>query len=131
MHFLYVAYHHRLKISQFMPKSHLSYQRRQQVTLDSSLSLQKFSKDVEKLLGPNGSNLFEKRKNKSFLQEVTKLMESMHGFQEEPGNLKEYSPWLSGFKADPFSNELEIPGLATGFKVNLSIACGFNVYLWH
>uniref|UniRef100_A0A3B5QIU8 DNA-dependent protein kinase catalytic subunit n=1 Tax=Xiphophorus maculatus TaxID=8083 RepID=A0A3B5QIU8_XIPMA len=76
--------------------------------------IQKFSKDVEKLLGPNGSNLFEKRKNKSFLQEVTKLMESMRGFQKEPGNLKEYSPWLSGFKADPFSNELEIPGQYDG-----------------
>lgn len=101
------------------------------MTLDSSLSLQKFSKDVEKLLGPNGCNVFEKRKNKNFLQEVTNLMESMRGFQKEPGNLKEYSPWLSGFKADPFSNELEIPGLSTGFKVNLSIACGFNVYLWH
>ncbi|XP_032407093.1 DNA-dependent protein kinase catalytic subunit [Xiphophorus hellerii] len=76
--------------------------------------IQKFSKDVEKLLGPNGSNLFEKRKNKNFLQEVTKLMESMRGFQKEPGNLKEYSPWLSGFKADPFSNELEIPGQYDG-----------------
>ncbi|XP_014836896.1 PREDICTED: DNA-dependent protein kinase catalytic subunit [Poecilia mexicana] len=76
--------------------------------------IQKFSKDVEKLLGPKGSNLLEKRKNKSFLQEVTKLMESMREFQKEPGNLKEYSPWLSGFKADPFSNELEIPGQYDG-----------------
>uniref|UniRef100_A0A3P9NWB4 DNA-dependent protein kinase catalytic subunit n=1 Tax=Poecilia reticulata TaxID=8081 RepID=A0A3P9NWB4_POERE len=76
--------------------------------------IQKFSKDVEKLLGPKGSSLFEKRKNKNFLQEVTKLMESMRGFQKEPGNLKEYSPWLSGFKADPFSNELEIPGQYDG-----------------
>uniref|UniRef100_A0A3Q4MQ59 DNA-dependent protein kinase catalytic subunit n=1 Tax=Neolamprologus brichardi TaxID=32507 RepID=A0A3Q4MQ59_NEOBR len=33
---------------------------------------------------------------------------------KEPGNLKEYSPWLSGFKADSFRNELEIPGQYDG-----------------
>lgn len=73
-------------------------------------SLQKFFKDVEKLLGPNGKQLFEKRKDKTFLQKVDHLTASMRGFQKEPGNLKEYSPWLSGFKADSFRNELEIPG---------------------
>lgn len=71
---------------------------------------QKFSKDVEKLLGPKGNKLFEKRKQKSFLQQVDDLAAAMRGFQKEPGNLKEYSSWLSGFKADTFSNELEIPG---------------------
>lgn len=74
-------------------------------------SLQKFFKDVEKLLGPNGKQLFEKRKDTTFLQKVDlDLVASMRGFQKEPGNLKEYSPWLSGFKADSFRNELEIPG---------------------
>ncbi|XP_012711305.2 DNA-dependent protein kinase catalytic subunit [Fundulus heteroclitus] len=76
--------------------------------------IQKFSKNVEKLLGRNGNNVFEKRKDKKFLQEVNNLADSMRGFQKEPGNLKEYSPWLSGFKADPFSNELEIPGQYDG-----------------
>ncbi|KAM9332600.1 DNA-dependent protein kinase catalytic subunit [Pholidichthys leucotaenia] len=76
--------------------------------------IQKFSKEVEKLLGRNGSQLFEKRKDKGFLQKVDNLATSMRGFQKEPGNLKEYSPWLSGFKADPFSNELEIPGQYDG-----------------
>uniref|UniRef100_A0A3B4GTT0 DNA-dependent protein kinase catalytic subunit n=1 Tax=Pundamilia nyererei TaxID=303518 RepID=A0A3B4GTT0_9CICH len=42
------------------------------------------------------------------------LVASMRGFQKEPGNLKEYSPWLSGFKADSFRNELEIPGQYDG-----------------
>lgn len=73
-------------------------------------SLQKFFKDVEKLLGPNGKQLFEKRKDKTFLKKVDELAASMRRFQKEPGNLKEYSPWLSGFKADSFRNELEIPG---------------------
>lgn len=65
---------------------------------------------MEKLLGPKGSKVFDKRKEKSFLQQVDELAMSMREFQKEPGNLKEYSPWLSGFKADAFSNELEIPG---------------------
>uniref|UniRef100_A0A3B4ZYV0 DNA-dependent protein kinase catalytic subunit n=1 Tax=Stegastes partitus TaxID=144197 RepID=A0A3B4ZYV0_9TELE len=76
--------------------------------------IQKFSKEVEKLLGSDGSKLFEKRKDKSFVRRVDELATSMRGFQKEPGNLKEYSPWLSGFKADAFSNELEIPGQYDG-----------------
>lgn len=65
---------------------------------------------MEKLLGPKGVKLFEKRKDKSFIKQVDELAALMQGFQKEPGNLKEYSPWLSGFKADTFSNELEVPG---------------------
>ncbi|XP_029002542.1 DNA-dependent protein kinase catalytic subunit isoform X2 [Betta splendens] len=77
--------------------------------------IQKFAKDVEKLLGPKGTKLFEKRKDKSFLRQVEDLAASMRGFHKgEPGNLKEYSPWLSGFKADLFINELEIPGQYDG-----------------
>lgn len=75
-----------------------------------SCSLQKFGKEVESLLGAKGSKVFEKRKDKSFLKNVEDLAQSMRGFQKEPGNLKEYSPWLSGFKQGPLSNELEIPG---------------------
>uniref|UniRef100_A0A3Q1J9C8 DNA-dependent protein kinase catalytic subunit n=1 Tax=Anabas testudineus TaxID=64144 RepID=A0A3Q1J9C8_ANATE len=76
--------------------------------------IQKFAKDVEKLLGPKGSKLFEKRKDKSLVQQVENLAAAMRDFQTEPGNLKEYSPWLSAFKADQFSNELEIPGQYDG-----------------
>uniref|UniRef100_UPI0037E8F3E7 DNA-dependent protein kinase catalytic subunit n=1 Tax=Semicossyphus pulcher TaxID=241346 RepID=UPI0037E8F3E7 len=76
--------------------------------------IRKFSKDVEKVLGSRGSKLFEKRKDKSMLKQVEELAASMRGIQKEPGNLKEYSPWLSGFKADAFSNELEIPGQYDG-----------------
>uniref|UniRef100_A0A3Q3H2P1 DNA-dependent protein kinase catalytic subunit n=1 Tax=Labrus bergylta TaxID=56723 RepID=A0A3Q3H2P1_9LABR len=56
------------------------------------------------------------KKNLSFFcEQVEELVASMRGFyQKEPGNLKEYSPWLSGFKADAFSNELEIPGQYDG-----------------
>ncbi|KAM7390735.1 hypothetical protein PAMA_008770 [Pampus argenteus] len=78
--------------------------------------IQKFAKDVEKLLGPKGSQLLEKRKDKTFVRKVDELAGSMREFQfqKEPGNLKEYSPWLSEFKPDPFSNELEIPGQYDG-----------------
>lgn len=71
---------------------------------------QKFAKEVERLIGHKGSKLFEKRKDQSFVRQVEDLAGSMRGFQKEPGNLKEYSPWLSGFQADPFRNQLEIPG---------------------
>ncbi|KAM4606662.1 DNA-dependent protein kinase catalytic subunit [Polymixia lowei] len=76
--------------------------------------IQKFAKNVERLLGSQGTKLFEKRKDKSFLRQVEELLTSMRGFQNEPGNLKEYSPWLSGFKADLFHNELEVPGQYDG-----------------
>ncbi|XP_075994169.1 DNA-dependent protein kinase catalytic subunit isoform X2 [Genypterus blacodes] len=75
--------------------------------------IKKFANDVEKLLGPKGSKLFRNKKQKRFLQEVEELVKSMRDFQKAPGNLKEYSPWLSGFKADVFG-ELEIPGQYDG-----------------
>lgn len=65
---------------------------------------------MEKLLGPDGVTLFQKRREKSFVRQVDALAASMRGFQKEPGNLKEYSPRLSGFRADALGNELEVPG---------------------
>ncbi|CAK6951979.1 LOW QUALITY PROTEIN: DNA-dependent protein kinase catalytic subunit [Scomber scombrus] len=76
--------------------------------------IQKFAKDVENLLGPKGNKLLDNKKNKGFMGKVEELAVSMRGFQKEPGNLKEYSPWLSGFKPDPLGNELEIPGQYDG-----------------
>ncbi|XP_034718647.1 DNA-dependent protein kinase catalytic subunit [Etheostoma cragini] len=76
--------------------------------------IKKFAKDVEKLLGSKGSKLFEKRTEKSFVRQVDNLAASMRGWLQEPGNLKEYSPWLSGFRADTFCNELEVPGQYDG-----------------
>ncbi|XP_031440254.1 DNA-dependent protein kinase catalytic subunit [Clupea harengus] len=76
--------------------------------------IQKFSKDVEKMLGAGGSKLFEKRKEKLYLKQVDELTASMRAFQKEPGNLKEYSPWLSNFRPETLRNELEIPGQYDG-----------------
>ncbi|XP_061661173.1 DNA-dependent protein kinase catalytic subunit isoform X2 [Syngnathoides biaculeatus] len=76
--------------------------------------IQKFAKDVETLLGKKGSKLFEKRREQGFVEKVEQLTMTMRNFQKEPGNLKEYSPWLSGFQADLFRNELEVPGQYDG-----------------
>lgn len=65
---------------------------------------------MEKFFGLGGSKVFEKRKDKDYLRAVDDLVSSMRGFQKEPGNLKEYSPWLSNFSADTHRNELEVPG---------------------
>lgn len=65
---------------------------------------------MEKLFGSNGLKVYEKRKDKEYLNRVDVLVASMRGFQKEPGNLKEYSPWLSNFSTDALRNELEVPG---------------------
>lgn len=72
--------------------------------------LKKFSKDVAKMFGSGGVKVYENRKDKDYLRRVEELVLSMRGFQKEPGNLKEYSPWLSNFSADTLRNELEVPG---------------------
>ncbi|XP_062849596.1 DNA-dependent protein kinase catalytic subunit [Trichomycterus rosablanca] len=76
--------------------------------------IQKFSREVNKLFGPGGTKVFEKRKDKEYLRKVEELGINMKGFQKEPGNLKEYSPWLSNFRADTLRNELEVPGQYDG-----------------
>uniref|UniRef100_A0AAR2L7W1 DNA-dependent protein kinase catalytic subunit n=1 Tax=Pygocentrus nattereri TaxID=42514 RepID=A0AAR2L7W1_PYGNA len=76
--------------------------------------VQKFSKEVEKLLGPGGSKLYEKRKDKDYIKKVDELAVSMRGCQKEPGNLKEYSPWLSNFRVEALKSELEVPGQYDG-----------------
>uniref|UniRef100_A0A8C5C632 DNA-dependent protein kinase catalytic subunit n=1 Tax=Gadus morhua TaxID=8049 RepID=A0A8C5C632_GADMO len=60
------------------------------------------------------SQLFESRKDKKLRIQVEDLMRDMRFFQKEPGNLKEYSPWLSSYKADAFRNQLEVPGQYDG-----------------
>lgn len=65
---------------------------------------------MEKIFGSGGSKVYEKRKDKNYLGRVDELLISMRGFQNEPGNLKEYSPWLSNFSTDTLRNELEVPG---------------------
>lgn len=65
---------------------------------------------MEKLFGPGGLKVYENRKDNDYLRRVDELTKSMKGFQSEPGNLKEYSPWLSNFSTDTLRVELEVPG---------------------
>ncbi|XP_026875191.2 DNA-dependent protein kinase catalytic subunit [Electrophorus electricus] len=76
--------------------------------------IKEFSKDVEKLMGPGGAKIFQQRKDKDYLRKVDELLPRMREFQKEPGNLKEYSPWLSNFRVDTLRNELEVPGQYDG-----------------
>ncbi|XP_042616499.1 DNA-dependent protein kinase catalytic subunit-like isoform X2 [Cyprinus carpio] len=76
--------------------------------------IQEYCKKVETLLGAGGSKLYERPKDKAFIQQVDNLAFSMKDFQKEPGNMKEYSPWLSSFKAETLKNELEVPGQYDG-----------------
>lgn len=65
---------------------------------------------MEKLFGSGGVKVYENRKDTNYLRRVEELVSDMRGFQKEPGNLKEYSPWLSNFSTDTLRNELEVPG---------------------
>ncbi|XP_056155309.1 DNA-dependent protein kinase catalytic subunit [Lampris incognitus] len=78
--------------------------------------IKQFARDVERLLGHQGTTLFDNRKDKNFHRKVDELVADMRDWSQkkEPGNLQEYSPWLSGFKADPFQNALEVPGQYDG-----------------
>lgn len=97
-------------------------------------SSKEFAKKVKALLGPNGSTVFDKRRDKSFLRKVEELAGSMREFQKdkEPGNLKEYSSWLSSFKADAFGNDLEIPGRRGGAGRGRYSGCRFweKTHIW-
>lgn len=49
-----------------------------------------------------------------------KILQSVSNCMKAPGNLKEYSPWMSEFKLEYLRNELEIPGKL--YFLNLHIA---------
>ncbi|EDO34280.1 predicted protein, partial [Nematostella vectensis] len=70
----------------------------------------KFSKEhasrFENIFGKDG----EKLVNMSL--KTAKLKQQM--VSKPPGNLKEYSPWLTNFQADSHAQKLEVPGQYTG-----------------
>ncbi|MBN3311515.1 PRKDC kinase, partial [Atractosteus spatula] len=69
--------------------------------------------EIEKELGKDGSKLWDKRKDEKFWQKLTTSIRSM-GAIALPGNLKEYSSWLSNFRPETLRNELEVPGQYDG-----------------
>ncbi|OCT76787.1 hypothetical protein XELAEV_18031990mg [Xenopus laevis] len=74
---------------------------------------EKYTKDFDKAFGPEGSKLLN-IKCDGFNKTVGPLITKMKEQQKEPGNLKEYSPWMSEFKPEFLRNELEIPGQYSG-----------------
>lgn len=74
------------------------------------LSLQKHGKELDKFCGKDGSQLVA-IKAEEFNKKFTTVLANIKEQQpKEPGNLKEYSPWMTNFKPEFSRNELEIPG---------------------
>ncbi|XP_048576196.1 DNA-dependent protein kinase catalytic subunit isoform X3 [Nematostella vectensis] len=75
----------------------------------------KFSKEhasrFENIFGKDGEKLVN-MSLKEFGPETAKLKQQM--VSKPPGNLKEYSPWLTNFQADSHAQKLEVPGQYTG-----------------
>lgn len=79
--------------------------------------IKKFSKEhkktLETLFGKDGRKLVG-MDEKSFKEAIKKFpLDNMRKAKFE-GNLKDFSPWLSGFQKDRFKNHLEIPGQYVG-----------------
>uniref|UniRef100_A0A8C0BSB7 DNA-dependent protein kinase catalytic subunit n=1 Tax=Buteo japonicus TaxID=224669 RepID=A0A8C0BSB7_9AVES len=75
--------------------------------------IQAFGKDFDHHFGKGGSELLD-MKASVFDAIVTSLLSKMNKTHKEPGNLKEYSLWMSEFKAEFLRNELEVPGQYDG-----------------
>ncbi|XP_010572684.1 PREDICTED: DNA-dependent protein kinase catalytic subunit isoform X5 [Haliaeetus leucocephalus] len=72
-----------------------------------------FGKDFDHHFGKGGSELLD-MKASVFDAIVISLLSKMNKTHKEPGNLKEYSLWMSEFKAEFLRNELEVPGQYDG-----------------
>ncbi|KAM4704971.1 DNA-dependent protein kinase catalytic subunit [Rhinophrynus dorsalis] len=77
---------------------------------------EKYKKEFDKVCGTQGIKLLNMKAD-VFIKSIDQLFSKIREDQqqvEEPGNLKEYSPWLSEFKPEFLRNELEIPGQYNG-----------------
>lgn len=70
---------------------------------------QAFGKDFDHHFGRGGSELLDMSAS-DFDAIATSLLSKMNKTHKEPRNLKEYSPWMSEFRAEFLRNELEVPG---------------------
>ncbi|XP_021065597.1 DNA-dependent protein kinase catalytic subunit [Mus pahari] len=75
--------------------------------------IQAFGKEFVKSFGNGGSKLLT-MKVSDFCNITDSLLARMRKDSKLPGNLKEYSPWMSEFKVQFLKNELEIPGQYDG-----------------
>ncbi|XP_052014740.1 DNA-dependent protein kinase catalytic subunit isoform X2 [Apodemus sylvaticus] len=70
--------------------------------------IQAFGKEFVKSFGNGGSKLLTMKRD-DFCNITDSLLVRMRKDLKLPGNLKEYSPWMSEFKVQFLKNELEIP----------------------
>uniref|UniRef100_A0A2K6UN42 DNA-dependent protein kinase catalytic subunit n=1 Tax=Saimiri boliviensis boliviensis TaxID=39432 RepID=A0A2K6UN42_SAIBB len=75
--------------------------------------IQTFGKEFDKHFGKGGSKL-PRMKLSDFSDITNMLLLKMNKDSKPPGNLKEWSPWMSDFKVEFLRNELEIPGQYDG-----------------
>lgn len=75
--------------------------------------IQAFGKEFDKSFGNGGSKL-PTMKPSHFRSITDSLFARMRTNLKPPGNLKEYSPWMSAFKVQSPGNEVEIPGQYDG-----------------
>lgn len=75
--------------------------------------IQAFGKEFDKSFGNGGSKL-PTMKPSHFRDITDALLGRMRTNLKPPGNLKEYSPWMSAFKIQSPGNEVEIPGQYDG-----------------
>ncbi|KAM6216536.1 DNA-dependent protein kinase catalytic subunit isoform 2-T2 [Rhynchocyon petersi] len=75
--------------------------------------IQTFGKEFDKHFGKGGSKLLT-MKLSDFGNITTSLLVKMNDMSKPPGNLCEYSSWMSNFKVEFLRNELEIPGQYDG-----------------
>ncbi|XP_013210333.1 DNA-dependent protein kinase catalytic subunit [Microtus ochrogaster] len=75
--------------------------------------IQTFGKEFDKSFGNGGSKL-PTMKPRHFRDITDALFVRMRTNLKPPGNLKEYSPWMSAFKVQSPGNEVEIPGQYDG-----------------
>ncbi|XP_040210104.1 DNA-dependent protein kinase catalytic subunit [Rana temporaria] len=74
---------------------------------------EKHGKELDTFCGKDGSQLVA-MKAEAFIKKFTTVFAEIKEQPKEPGNLKEYSPWMTNFKPEFFINELEIPGQYNG-----------------
>ncbi|XP_060099810.1 DNA-dependent protein kinase catalytic subunit [Heteronotia binoei] len=78
--------------------------------------IQKFGKEFDSHFGRRCSKLLDMKASEfnTIADSLLQKMKECQECQQEPGNLKECSPWMSEFKPEFLRHELEIPGQYDG-----------------
>lgn len=77
---------------------------------------QEFANEVQRIFGKEGEKLVGVKMTdfSKWCRDIQQKMVKYRNRTPPPGNLKEYSPWLSRFQSNNFTHTLEIPGQYKG-----------------